>query len=176
MRSHTAAKATNTYHDVAAKVLATQSRWFLSPTPDSMQKSWFSMSQQFYQRAKSTALHLRLPAQRQKQLISAMISPPKSWTLIRNGSYRRHLFQAMQRQKKIRRSEKLCFSSASAENLQVDTKQGIKSAAQKAADALHRLIQYHVALSDSMTRADNFAVIKCQSNKILTSSGEHSAS
>ena len=45
-----------------------------------------------------------------------------------------------------------------------------------AADALRRLIQYHVGLSDSITRAENFAVIKYQSNKILTSSGEHSAS
>jgi hypothetical protein len=45
MRIHTAAKATNTYHDEAAKVLAAQSRWFLSLTPDSMKKSWVLMSQ-----------------------------------------------------------------------------------------------------------------------------------
>ena len=102
MRIHAAAKATNTYHNVAAKVLATQSWWFMSPTPDSLQKSWVSMSDQFYERAKSTALLLRLPAQRQKQLISAMKSLPKSWMPIRNGSYSRNLFQAKQRQKKTK--------------------------------------------------------------------------
>ena len=41
------------------------------------------------------------------------------------------------------------------------------------ADALQRLTQYHVGLSDSITTAENFAVMKYQSNKILTSSGEH---
>ena len=41
------------------------------------------------------------------------------------------------------------------------------------ADALQRLIQYHVGLSGSITIAENFAVMKYQSNKILTSSGEH---
>ena len=52
----------------------------------------------------------------------------------------------------------------------------MKTTAWMAADALRRLLQYHVALSDSITRADNFAVTKHQSNKILTLSGEQSAS
>ena len=82
----------------------------------------------------------------------------------------------MERQKKMRRSEKYRFSRASAENLPVSIKYEMKTTAWMAADALRRLIQYHVGLSDWITRAENFAVIKYQSNKILTSSGEHSAS
>jgi hypothetical protein len=159
MRIHTAAKATNTYHDVTAKVLATQTWWFLSLTPDSMQKSWVSMSEQFYERAKSTALLLRLPAQRRKELISAMISLPKSWMPIRNGSYSRNLFQAMQRQKKIWRSENFRFSSASAENSAVDIKYRMESTAWKAADALRRLAQIHVGVSGSMRTSGNSTII-----------------
>lgn len=78
--------------------------------------------------------------------------------------------------KKIRRSENFRFSRASAENLPVSIKYEMKTTGWMAADALQRLIQYHIGLSYSVTRVENFAVIKHQNNEFLTSSGEHFAS
>ena len=69
--------------------------------------------------------------------------------------------------KKIRRSENYHFSSASASNF-VEV-----ALHESGADALQRLIQCHAGLPGSITIAENFAVMKYQSNKILTSSGEH---
>ena len=75
--------------------------------------------------------------------------------------------------KKIRRSENYDFSSASAPNLPTARNHVEVALHESGADALQRLIQCHVGLSDSIRTSENFAVIKNQSNKILTSSGEH---
>ena len=65
------------------------------------------------------------------------------------------------------------FSSASAPNLPTARNYVEVALHESGADALQRLIQCHVGLSDSITTAENFAVMKYQRNKILTSSGEH---
>ena len=75
--------------------------------------------------------------------------------------------------KKIRRSENYHFSTASAPNLPTARNYVEVALHESGADALQRLVQCHVGLSDSITTAENFTVIKYQSNKILTSSGEH---
>ena len=135
-----------------------------------MQKSWVSMSQQFYERAKSTALLLRLPKQRQKQLISGMIlflDADSQWLLPPPP------VSSNVATKKIRRSENYHFSRASAPNLPTARNHVEVALHESGADALQRLIQCHVGLSGSTTIAENFAIMKYQSNKILTSSGEH---
>ena len=62
--------------------------------------------------------------------------------------------------KKIRRSENYHFSSASAPNLPAARNHVEVALQESGADALQRLIQCHVGLSDSLTTSENFAVMK----------------
>ena len=62
--------------------------------------------------------------------------------------------------KKIRRSENYHFSSASAPNLPTARNYVEVALHESGADALQRLIQCHVGLSDSITTSENFAVMK----------------